>query len=246
MYAGEFQFYFTESAAFVVTDKQDQSTYYYPDRYEEKEVAGAKQILLTSSGKIEFRDNLDRVVYAFGGRAKGKEDGKYRFMLDDFFGRARLEVDGMSRWSTEDLQKSSSPFRPNTSDHALYLGWGIPRGGKPLTSTNGQYRMEFRTSGDLVLFHNEVVLWCSSPWGAGEAYLMYDGNLTTFTGRRYDGGDDRRFRPMAVYWSSNTSDKVNGRWIRFVVRNDGNAVLYAGDEAIWSTNTGWRSQMSST
>jgi hypothetical protein len=99
--------------------------------------------------------------------------------------------------------------------------------GQYLESTNGSYRFNFQTDGNLVLRRksDQTALWASGSNGDGgtRLTLQSSGNLALFT----SGG--------SVVWSTGTSNAAANR---LTMQGDGNLVLYnTSGSAYWATNT---------
>ncbi len=99
--------------------------------------------------------------------------------------------------------------------------------GQYLESTNGGYRFNFQTDGNLVLRRksDQTALWASGSNGDGgtRLTLQSSGNLALFTSSG------------AVVWSTGTA---NAAVNRLTMQGDGNLVLYdTSGRPFWATNT---------
>lgn len=95
--------------------------------------------------------------------------------------------------------------------------------GQFLKSSNGQYRLDMQTDGNLVLYGPKGALWASGTSGAGHSAVMQtDGNFVVY---------DAASEPL---WNSGTWNNPEGK---LVLQDDGNLVIYRGHEALWHTNT---------
>lgn len=111
----------------------------------------------------------------------------------------------------------SSPRDRVLSGHTL-----LP--GDRLTSSNGQYFLQFQTDGNFVLYTKAgQALWSTDTMGnAVRVEMQGDGNLVLYNAQN------------APVWATNT----NGHPRAFlVVQDDGNVVLYDGTSPLWSTDT---------
>lgn len=97
--------------------------------------------------------------------------------------------------------------------------------GQSITSSNGKYKLELQTDGNLVLTGPAGVAWATATEGksVARADMQADGNLVLYTA---DNG---------VVWASDTQDKPGAH---LVLQDDRNIVLYAvdGTTVLWSPN----------
>jgi hypothetical protein len=98
--------------------------------------------------------------------------------------------------------------------------------GKEITAADGVHSLRLTANGSLVLYRKDTneSLWATDTAGSKAVQLVVqdDGNVVL---SRSDG--------VAV-WAAESQGR-NGS--RLVVQSDGNLVLYAGDNAVWATNT---------
>jgi hypothetical protein len=122
----------------------------------------------------------------------------------------------------------SNPFSPPPAP--TQCGFILP--GQGLTpghswhSCNKRFKLAMQTDSNLVLYEGETALWNTSTVGADAAFVVMqaaDGNLVI-----YNTGE-------GAVWASDTSG-FEGAYLS--IQNDGNLVIYSGNEAIWASNTG--------
>lgn len=109
-------------------------------------------------------------------------------------------------------------------DH-LYANQSLSAG-QVLTSANGAYILAMQGDGNLCLYSQTRVFWCSNTSNNPGVYALMqgDGNLVIY----HQGG----INPV---WSSRTSGNPNAD---LVMQCDGNAVIYnTSTVALWSTGT---------
>lgn len=134
--------------------------------------------------------------------------------------------------------------------------YGLPGGqtllpGDSFVSADGRFRFTFQTDGNFVLRQGTAVLWASNtaipplievptffppplpatqwianPQVAWHASFQTDGNLVVYHNNTPTSDHSK--------WASNTQGRPNAR---FIVQNDGNAVIYDNGKKVWSTNT---------
>ncbi|HEX4926195.1 MAG TPA: hypothetical protein VFV50_19025 [Bdellovibrionales bacterium] len=93
-------------------------------------------------------------------------------------------------------------------------------------SSNGQYRLEYRSDGNLVFLETSSnrVLWASGTTGAGTVVMQGDGNLVIYS--------SASGRPL---WASNTAEYPDAY---LSVEDDGRAAVFSSDGlARWSTGS---------
>jgi hypothetical protein len=98
------------------------------------------------------------------------------------------------------------------------------KAGDTLVSKNRLFQLELQKDGNLVLTEAAVMnftLWQSeTSGGSGRAVLESNGNFVIY---------DKKKRNV---WQSDTADQ---KVTMLKLRNDGNLVLYAGNEAVWQS-----------
>ena len=98
--------------------------------------------------------------------------------------------------------------------------------GSSIASHNGVYRLILKKNGNLELMCRDTSLWSSKTNNSDVDVFQFqsNGNLVI---RKADG---------TYLWESKTVHDVNPPDI-LVLENDGNLVLYGGNQAKWHTNT---------
>jgi|GEM_PF-6997784 len=110
---------------------------------------------------------------------------------------------------------------------AITVGNGI-KAGESITSENKTYKFTVQTDGNMVIYKNDMPIWSSGTYGKNidQLKLLSNGNLVA-----YD-------KSASSVWESNTSrSERNDRAL--VLQNDGNLVLYEGQNALWATGTSY-------
>lgn len=108
--------------------------------------------------------------------------------------------------------------------------------GQSLTSSNGVYFVTMQGDGNLVVYRrggaggNEAIWWSRTAGaccGGFSLVMQGDNNLVMYSSRKASGG---------AVWSSRSICRSTPA--RAVMQNDGNFVIYAGDNsAIWASGT---------
>ena len=113
---------------------------------------------------------------------------------------------------------------PPTADR-LKPGESI-QAGDSLISSNGNYRLEMQTDGNLVIYNqNNQAIWHTHTYNttASNLIMQLDGNLVLYSSNR------------VAHWHTHTQNR-SGQGVNAVIQNDGNFVLYtASNEAIWDS-----------
>jgi hypothetical protein len=132
-------------------------------------------------------------------------------------------ANGQPLWATNTVVPAQ-PGTPNDPTKML-PGQGLLVG-HSVHSADGRFTFVLQADGNLVLYGPQnQPLWASGTAGKADvwqAIMQGDGNLVIY---------DAQNHPL---WASNTAGKP-GSW--FVVQNDGNAVIYHGNQAVWASNT---------
>lgn len=107
------------------------------------------------------------------------------------------------------------------------------RVGEWLMSSNGRYRLEYQTDGNVVLRRtlNGTPTWATNTAAIGTLSMQAeDGNLVL-----YDYTGTSRWVPLKDDGTPGTAGHPNAR---FVLQDDGNLVVYAGDGLpVWTSHT---------
>ncbi|WP_051468805.1 hypothetical protein [Actinomadura oligospora] len=94
------------------------------------------------------------------------------------------------------------------------------KAGQYLRSPDGRYKLAMQSDGNLVVYRGSKSIWSSHTWVKGSAATMRtNGDLAVAKGTR-------------TYWRSHT-DGDKGAYLS--LQNDGNAVVYKGRTALWSS-----------
>lgn len=100
--------------------------------------------------------------------------------------------------------------------------------GDKLTSQNGKYYLTYQSDGNLVLYTtiSNRALWATNTNGrsAYRVAMQTDGNFMVYSA------------PNTAIWKTNTLDKQ----AVLILQDDGNLVIYSGNNPIWSSNTAQR------
>ncbi|MBW8485330.1 hypothetical protein [Actinomadura parmotrematis] len=94
------------------------------------------------------------------------------------------------------------------------------KAGRSLHSPDGRYKLIMQTDGNLVVYKKSKAIWSSHTWVKGSSATMRtNGDLVVAKGSHQ-------------YWRSHT-DGDKGAYLK--LQNDGNAVVYKGKTALWSS-----------
>jgi hypothetical protein len=103
----------------------------------------------------------------------------------------------------------------------LQPGQSLARG-QSVSSCDARFTLAMQTDGNLVLYQGSTPLWASYTTTGQSAIMQTDGNFVLY---------DSNHNPA---WSSNTWGRSNSH---LSVQDDGNLVVYAGAQALWSSGT---------
>lgn len=165
----------------------------------------------------------ERFSWAESRKTKREEDAAYSLLgmfgihMPLIYGEGRHNAMRRLRKYIEDEESFRSP-------DSLRNGQELKRN-QSLVSEDRRYYVTFQEDGNFVLSGPSGTLWASNTSGitnARNVIMQRDGNLVMYT------------EENKAVWASHTNGRPR---TKFIVQNDGNAIIYSDKIAVWATHT---------
>lgn len=172
-----------------------------------------QEVILQHNGNLVMYNKRRQVIWST--QTKDKPRARLSVQND---GNVVLYSDAVAYWATHTWGGKV----PEALEHGQTLLQG-----QSLLSRDNRYRLALRPDGNLVYTGPAGILWTSKTSGHPDAHhisMEQSGSLAIYTADRQ------------LIWTTNTSQWAT-QWTRIKVQNDGNAVIYSNQNAIWASHT---------